>query len=113
MNADWNLLLYAIANKGAKRMHVDKAIEDMRNALTTDRCNVAVQLHAPSETLRYWISHEKMEREALQRVDVSQSEPLTSFIDTANLRCPARSTALVLWAHSSGLDNVHDSVPGG
>jgi len=34
---------------------------------------------------------------------------LTSFLDVANRECPAAASVLVLWAHGSGLDNVHDA----
>ena len=112
MTADWNILLYAIAKDDAEHKRISDAVTDIHTALTTNQCNVAVQVHTRSRTQRYWISRGSKLHETLPvHVDASQPASLTSFINTANRRFPARSSALVLWAHSSGLDNVHDSPP--
>lgn len=110
MSSRWNVLLYAIAGDHEEHERVTDAIADMHDALTTDQCNIAVQLHARSKTTRHWISNgRKVHAETLPVVvDASEPASLTSFIDAANRTFPAQSNALVLWAHSSGLDHVHD-----
>jgi hypothetical protein len=106
---DWNLLLYALAGDDDEHKRVTQAIDDMHGALKSDRCNVAVQLHARSKTTRHWLSAgHKVRTEALPVVaDASEPSSLTSFLNAAHRSSPDRSTALVLWAHSRGLDHVH------
>jgi cysteine peptidase C11 family protein len=108
--ADWNVLLYAIAENAEELARVTHAITDMHAALTSEQCNVAVQLHSRSRTTRHWISAGRKVRTEVLPVSVDASEPssLTSFMNTAHRASPARSTALMMWAHSSGLDYVHD-----
>jgi hypothetical protein len=108
---DWNVLLYALAGDDDELKRVTQAIDDMRGALTTSRCNVAVQVHAKSKTTRHWISAgHKMRTEVLPVIaDASEPSSLTSFLNAAHRASPDRSTALLLWAHSGGLDHVHDS----
>jgi hypothetical protein len=108
---DWNVLLYALAGDDDELKRVTQAIDDMRGALTTSRCNVAVQVHARSKTTRHWISAgHKMRTEVLPVIaDASEPSSLTSFLNAAHRASPDRSTALLLWAHSGGLDHVHDS----
>lgn len=108
--AGWNILLYAIAGDTAEHERVAGAITHMRDALTTDRCNVAVQLHTRTKTTRHWISgDQKVHTEVLPAVvDVSEPSSLTMFMNAAHRKLPAAPTALLLWAHSSGLDHVHD-----
>lgn len=110
MSSRWNVLVYAIAGDHDEHKRVTDAIADMQDALTTDQCNIAVQLHARSKTTRHWISNgREVHAETLPAVvDASDPASLTSFLDAANQTSPARSNALVLWAHSSGLDHVHD-----
>jgi hypothetical protein len=109
VSARWNILLYAIAGDPEEHKYVTDAIADMHGALTTDQCNIAVQLHTQSKTMRHWISKgHKVKTEVLPLfVDASEPASLTSFLNAANRNFPARSSALVLWAHSSGLDHVH------
>jgi Clostripain family len=108
--AGWNVLLYAIAGDHKEHERVISAIADMHDTLTTSECNVAVQLHAKSKTTRHWISKgRKVQTETLPIVvDASEPASLTSFLNAANRTFPARSSALMLWAHSSGLDHLHD-----
>jgi len=108
--AGWNILLYAIAGDTAEHERVTGAIAHMRDALTTNRCNVAVQLHTKTKTTRHWISSgQKVQTEVLPAVvDASEPSSLTMFMNAAHRKLPAASTALLLWAHSSGLDHVHD-----
>jgi hypothetical protein len=56
MTATWNLLVYAIAGDATEHQNVLSAIDDMRAALTTNQCRVAVQIMARGKTSRYWIS---------------------------------------------------------
>jgi hypothetical protein len=106
----WNLLLYAIAGDREEHERVTGAIARMHEALTTDRCNVAVQLHASSRTTRHWISRgQQVQTDVLPAVvDVSEPSSLTMFMNAAHRKLAAESTALMLWAHSTGLDHVHD-----
>jgi hypothetical protein len=108
--ATWNLLVYAIAGDAAEHQAVMGAIDDMRAALTADRCHIAVQVMAKGRTTRYWLSAgEPVQTEVLASVvDASHQAPLTGFLHLAARRWPAAATALVLWAHGSGLDHVHD-----
>jgi len=115
--ATWNLVIYAIAGDAAEHQAVHGAIDDMRAALTTDQCHIAVQVMAKGRTTRYWISsHDKARTEVLPDVvDASHQASLTAFLNLAGKRLPAAATALVLWAHGSGLDHIHDyrKKPGG
>jgi hypothetical protein len=106
---NWNVLLYALAGDDAELKRVNQAVDDMHRALTTSRCNVGVQVHAKSKTTRYWISAgHKLRTEVLPHfADASDPATLTSFLNAAHRNAPDRATALVLWAHSSGLDHVH------
>lgn len=110
MSAYWNILLYTIAKNPDEHKRVTDAITNMHDALTTDQCNIAVQLHTSSNTTRHWISRgSKVQTEMFPVVlDAGEPSSLTSFLNAANRMFPARSSALVLWAHSSGLDHVHD-----
>jgi len=115
--ATWNLVVYAIAGDDTEHQAVLGAIDDMRAALTTDQCHIAVQVMAKGRTTRYWISeHDKTRTEVLPDVvDASHQAPLTAFLNLAGKRLPAGATALTLWAHGSGLDHIHDyrKKPGG
>ena len=115
--AEWNLVVYAIAGDAAEHQAVLGAIDDMRAALATDRVHIAVQVMARPHTTRYWISSDHtVHTEVLpEAVDASHQAPLTALLHLAARRWPAAATALVLWAHGSGLDHVHDypKKPGG
>ncbi|HEX3480116.1 MAG TPA: clostripain-related cysteine peptidase [Kofleriaceae bacterium] len=115
--ATWNLVIYAIAGDAAEHQAVLHAIDDMRAALTTDQCHIAVQVMAKGQTTRYWISsQDKDHTEVLPDVvDASHQASLTGFLNLAARRLPAGATALTLWAHGSGLDHLHDyrKKPGG
>jgi hypothetical protein len=115
--ATWNLVIYAIAGDDTEHHAVLGAIDDMRAALTTDQCHIAVQVMAKGQTTRYWISsHDKTRTEVLPDVvDASHQASLTAFLNLAGKRLPAGATALTLWAHGSGLDHIHDyhKKPGG
>lgn len=115
--ATWNLVIYAIAGDAAEHQAVLDAIDDMRAALTTDQCHIAVQVMAKGRTTRYWISsHDKVRTEVLPEVvDASHQASLTGFLNLAGKRLPEGATALTLWAHGSGLDHIHDyhKKPGG
>jgi hypothetical protein len=106
--ARWNLLIYAIAGDTKEHQRILTAIEDMRSALTSDQCNIAVQVMAEARTTRTWISsNAKARTEVLDELaDASHQGALTSFIDAAGQTFRAASTALVLWAHGSGLDHI-------
>ncbi len=108
--ARWNLLMYAIAGDAKEHERILAAIDDMRAALTTDQCNIAVQVMAEARTTRYWISPaHKTRTEVLARVaDASSQAALTGFLNAAGRTFQAASTALVLWAHGSGLDHIGD-----
>jgi hypothetical protein len=108
-NAQWNLLVYAIAGDDREHQNVLTEIDQMRAALKTDQCNVAVQVMAKHRTTRYWISSNEIRSQILaRRVDASHQRALTDFLRTASENHPASLTALVLRAHGSGLDHVHD-----
>lgn len=115
--ATWNLVVYAIAGDDTEHQAVLGAIDDMRAALTTDQCHIAVQVMAKGRTTRYWISsHDKHRTEILPDiVDASHQASLTGFLNLAARRLPPGATALTLWAHGSGLDHIHDyhKKPGG
>lgn len=115
--ATWNLVIYAIAGDPAEHHAVLGAIHDMRAALTTDQCHIAVQVMAKGQTTRYWISsHDKNHTEVLPDiVDASHQASLTGFLNLAGKRLPPGATALTLWAHGAGLDHIHDyhKKPGG
>jgi hypothetical protein len=105
----WNLFLYAIAGDDAELARATAAVHAMHGALTTKKCNIGVQLHARSRTTRYWLSAgHKLKPESLGVVDASDPDSLTRFLDAGNGQFPDRANALVLWAHSTGLDHVHN-----
>lgn len=105
----WNLFLYAIAGDDAELARATAAVHAMHGALTTKECNIGVQLHARSRTTRYWLSAgHKLKPESLGVVDASDPDSLTRFLDAGNGQFPDRANALVLWAHSTGLDHVHN-----
>jgi hypothetical protein len=110
VTAAWNLLVYAVAGDDAELERVAHAIDDMHGALTTGPCNVAVQLHTKSTTTRHWISAKHKLRKDVLADGVLACEPssLTGFLDAAHREFPDRPTALTLWAHSNGLDYVHN-----
>jgi hypothetical protein len=104
----WNLLLYTIARSDAEHRAVMDIVGDMRAALASDECHVAVQLMARARTTRYWITSKDVRREILPRVaDASEQAALTAFLDDASRTFPAAPTALMLRAHATGLDHVH------
>jgi len=109
-DATWNLLVYAIAGDAAEHQTVLDAIDDMRAALSSERCRIAVQVMAKAKTTRYWIApDDQIRTEVLADVvDASHAAPLTSFLAAADRRHPAAATALLLLAHGSGLDHIHD-----
>jgi hypothetical protein len=105
----WNLFVYAIAGDDAELARATAAVHAMHGALTTKKCNIGVQLHARSKTTRYWLSAgHKPKPESLGVVDASDPDALTRFLDAGNGQFPNRANALVLWAHSTGLDHVHN-----
>jgi hypothetical protein len=107
--AGWNLFVYAIAGDEAELARATAAVHAMHGALTTKSCNIGVQLHARSRTTRYWLSAgHKLKPESLGVVDASDPDSLTRFLDAGNSMFPHRANALVLWAHSTGLDHVHN-----
>ena len=115
----WNMIVYAIAENADEHGRITDAIGQMHKALTTDQGHIAVQVHAASQTTRYWISAgEGVRTQVLPKiVDASRRRALTGFLNEANKAFPASSSMLVLWAHGSGLDHVHDypakaSTPG-
>jgi hypothetical protein len=110
MPAAWNLLLYAIAGKPEELARIDQAVADMHAALVGEQCNIAVQVHAHGHTTRHWLAAgHPVHTERLPRIeDASRQATLTKFLDDANAKYPAAASALVLWAHGAGLDNVHD-----
>jgi len=117
--ARWNMIVYAIAGNADEHGRIMDAIGQMHKALTTDQCHIAVQVHAAAQTTRSWISAGSDVRTQVlpEIVDASRASTLTDFLDAANQAFPASSSALVLWAHGSGLDHVHDypakgSAPG-
>ena len=104
----WNLVVYAIAEDRAQHESVHTAIDRMEGALTSDRCRVVVQCHTASATERHWLTAGKRRRvERLYAVDPDPSEALTSLLNAAHRGAPAESTALILFAHGRGLDDVH------
>lgn len=109
----WNLLVYAIGGNDHELERVTHAVQDMHGALTSNQCDVAVQLHARSKTTRHWIAAgTKVHNEVLPIIaDASEPSTLTDFLNASERAHPGRSTALVLWAHSTGLDHVHDLPP--
>ncbi|HEX4423412.1 MAG TPA: clostripain-related cysteine peptidase [Kofleriaceae bacterium] len=108
-SARWNVLLYAISGTDSEHSSNLAAIAEMHGALTTDDCQIVMQVHAPGRTTRYWLSagHPVRTQVLPQVVDASRQSSLTSFLDEANRTIPAASTMLVLWAHAAGLDHVH------
>lgn len=107
----WNLLIYAIDGGGQEHGNVTEALAGLRAGLTAEHGNVAVQVMAKGATTRYWLSaHREPRREVLPEIaDSSRTGSLTGFLDAAHQRLPAASTALVLWAHGSGIDHVHEA----
>jgi hypothetical protein len=111
--AAWNLLLYTVAGNRKELEWVTHAIDDMQGAFTTNTtspCNVAVQLHTKSRTTRHWISAGRKVRTETLPVVVDASDPssLTSFLDAAHGTYSTAPSALVMWAHGSGMDAVRD-----
>jgi cysteine peptidase C11 family protein len=108
---NWNLLIYAIDGGGQEHSNVAEALAGLRAGLTAEHVNVAVQVMAKGETTRHWIAARREPRtESLADVaDGSRAASLTGFLDAARQKLPAASTALVLWAHGSGIDHVHDA----
>ncbi|HET9627781.1 MAG TPA: clostripain-related cysteine peptidase [Kofleriaceae bacterium] len=109
--AHWNVLLYAIAGKPEEHARITAAITEMHRALTRPDVAIAVQVHAPAQTTRYWLSAgQAVKSEHLPQVaDASKQATLTGFLDAANQACPAAASLLVLWAHGVGLDGLHDA----
>jgi hypothetical protein len=109
--APWNLLVYAIAGSATEHQNVVAALADLHAGLSSEQCSVAVQVMAKGKTTRHWISaHRDPQAETLDEVvDSSRQAALTGFLDEAGKRFPAAATALVLWAHGSGIDHVHDA----
>lgn len=103
-------MVYAIAGNATEHDNVARALTDLRAGLTSDQCHIAVQVMARGKTTRHWVSDHASQTEALpEAVDSSRQAPLTDFLDDAAVRFPAAATALVLWAHGSGIDHVHDA----
>jgi hypothetical protein len=111
----WNLLVYANAKGEAELQPVQRAIAQMRAALVTDQCNIVVQLNTEVASTRYWISvADKTKTEILPDVvNTSHLEALTSFLDAAHDTSEASSTALVLWGHGTGMDDIHEYLKAG
>lgn len=99
----WRVLLYAMVKDEEELASLNAAVRDMREALATEECAIAVQVHA-AETHRHWISKGRYEQEVLeQEVDGSKKETLTAFLNAA-AKIEASSTALVIWAHGRGIE---------
>src|SRR5215468_2736739 len=110
MTTAWNFLLYTVAGNADETAAVEHAVGAMHGAIG-DQCNVAVQLHVKAKTTRYWISSQGLVTQQLKRrTDASLPQTLTGFLNAAHERFPASATALVLWAHGSGVEVVceHD-----
>lgn len=112
MAAAWNLLVYGIVGDAAEDAAMVAALADMRAALTTSACNVGVELVTTQGANRYWITHDdKTASTAVPGiVDASDPPALTAFLDAAEQRLGAGPTALVIYAHGHGLDDVHKDV---
>ena len=108
---NWNLLIYAIDGGGQEHSNVAEALAGLRAGLTAEHGNVAVQVMAKGATTRHWIAaHREPRSEVLPEIaDSSRAASLTDFLEAAHRQLPAASTALVLWAHGSGIDHVHDT----
>src|ERR1043165_3719823 len=110
MTTAWNFLLYTVAGSDDEIAAVKHAVSAMHRAIRaqhSDQCNVAVQLHTKATTTRYWISRQSLETYDLdRRADASLPQTLTGFLNAAHKQCPASATALVLWAHGSGMEVV-------
>jgi hypothetical protein len=109
-SATWNLLIYAIASTDDEHRRILTHVAAMRAALATDRCNLVVQISAESGTQRHWISWTKAGvQERIEDVVIAD-QPIqalmTGFLDAGNAHAPDAATALVLWAHGSGLGNM-------
>jgi hypothetical protein len=137
VTAAWNLLVYAIAADDEELGRVEQAIKDMHAALPANTCNVAVQVHARSKTTRTWISGGIVRKERLAVQDSSDWATLKNFLNAANHNFSkktsgsqkasgsqaasesqtasgsqkANMTALILWAHSTGLDDLAPGPP--
>src|SRR5262249_33100256 len=109
--ANWNILVYAIAKSEQEVGDALRVVDDMRAKLQSSRCNAAVQLNSPTARTRFWISMaDKMRQDIHPPVDTTRAASLTDFIDASRYTFPATSTALILLAHGSGLDQVHEDL---
>lgn len=114
MTAAWNLLVYAIADDPAQNAKITDEIGHMQGALTTSACNVVVQLHNRTTTMRHWLAAGKKPRvEKMANSSASDPDALTNFIDAAQAKQPASATALVLLSHAEGLAAHETASPPG
>jgi hypothetical protein len=114
-SARWNVLLYAIAGTADEQRWMTDALAQMHGALTTDECQIVMQVHAPGQTKRHWLAAGQAVRTQVlpHTGDASRQATLTSFLNEATRAVPAASTMLVLWAHGSSLDHVQPPEPDG
>jgi hypothetical protein len=108
----WTVLVYAIADDEDDEAAVRRAVDDMRAALWTDRCSVIVQLHGPAVTTRYTLAAAYQPPRCVEGArDRGHGASLQDLLDTSCRAFPARSTALIVWAHGRGLDEVTTGFP--
>jgi hypothetical protein len=106
----WSLLIYAMVGSAEEKALLIAAVADMRRELATEECAIAVQINTNASMERHWITRAEYEEQVQAMVDASDERVLTAFIDAASRRLPATSTALLIWAHGSGLDTIREYV---
>lgn len=108
--AGWNLLIYAIAANDDEHRRILSNLDAMRAALATEQCNLVVQISAASGTQRHWISWTEagvQDRvEAVATGDQQIQALMTGLLDAGHAHAPDAATALVVWAHGSGLGHM-------
>ena len=109
MTAEWNILVYCVANDPCDVQHAQAAITQMRDALDTDKINIVFQLNTKEPMTRAWITLADKTKVTTANgpVDTSSPDSISGFIDDVAKDLEAARTALVLFGHGLGLDHIH------
>lgn len=107
----WDILIYAFAGAQKDERAIRDAIQAMRTVGVRAPTRITVQLHTSTGAQRHRFSGEQVEVEPLGFVNASKVSTLRGFLDDTGGGDggdggEARATALILYGHGSGLDNV-------
>lgn len=108
----WDVLLYAFAAEQKDEDAVHRALDEMQAAVTTQLAadvapRIIAQLHTRKAVRRHRLGAGHASVELLPPAKASDERTLRDFLDATYEEGAPRATALILYGHGSGLDNVY------